>query len=129
MLASEAATYLNISVQAIHKKIRSNNLAVGKSQNRVYFGHSTAKELFKISFTQKIYTFHLVKGGVGKTAMAFLFALRSALYGANVLLIEIDQQANLTRSCGINSSDRPVMIDILTQNIPINDCIVNVLDG
>ena len=129
MLASEAASYLNISVQAVHKKIKSNNLEVGKSQNRVYCGHSTAKELFKIEFDPKIYTFHLVKGGVGKTAMAFLFALRSALYGAKVLLIEIDQQANLTRSCGIDSSELPVMIDVLTQSATVSDCIVNVLDG
>ena len=129
MLASEAANYMNVSVQAVHKKIKGQNLKVGKSQNRVYFSHTTAKELFKLTFQPKTYVFHLVKGGVGKTVMAFLFGIRSALYGAKVLFIEIDQQGNLTRSCGINANNSPVIIDVLTQNISINDCILPVIDG
>lgn len=129
ILASEAAIMLNSSIQNIHKKIKSLGLETIKSQNRVYFAHNTARKLFNFSWPKKIYSFQLVKGGVGKSAISFMFAIRCCLLGAKVALIEIDQQANLTRSCNIDASDTPVMIDFLTKKLNIKDLMVPVIEG
>lgn len=129
LLAIEAANLLNTSVQNIHKKIKESNLPSDKSQNRVYFGHSTAKQLLNIKFSPKIYSFQLVKGGVGKTAISFNFAARCAVLGAKVALIELDQQANLTRTLRVNASDKPVIIDILKENLTFEEGLIPIIDG
>jgi chromosome partitioning protein len=129
MLVSEAATILGTTVQNIHKKIKENGLTTMKEHNRVYFTHTTAKEIFKLSFVPQIYSFQLVKGGVGKTVIATNFAVRASLLGAKVLLVELDQQANITRTLGVDASDKPVMIDVVTEGLDIRDAIINVSDG
>ena len=129
ILASEAADILNNSLQNIHKKLKTMNLPTEKSQNRVYFSHNTSRQLFNFNWQPKVFSFQLVKGGVGKTAISLMFAVRSALLGARVALIEIDQQANLTRSFKIDASDKPIMIDIITNRLKIKDCMINVIDG
>ena len=129
MLASEAAIILDTSIQNVHKKLKEKNLPTEKSQNRVYFGHSTAKQLFNFNFDPKIFSFQLVKGGVGKTVVSYTFSVRSALLGAKVAIIELDQQANLTRSFGVNAKDKAVMIDILNDRLSIEDHLINVIDG
>ena len=54
----------------------------------------------------------VVKGGAGKTTIAFNFASRATYYGVRVLAIDFDQQGNLTRSFDIDSQNRPVWINI-----------------
>ncbi len=111
ILIYEAAEILNTTLQNIHLRIKREKLNVKKDNNRVYFTHSTAKELFKFKFPNRVYSFQLVKGGVGKTVISLNFAIRCALLGAKVALIELDQQANLTRTFNINAKNKPVMID------------------
>jgi hypothetical protein len=50
MLASEASDYLQVTLPAIHKHLKSKNLAYTKSQNKVYFDHVTSKQIFKLAF-------------------------------------------------------------------------------
>lgn len=129
MLVSEAAELLDTTVQNIHNKIKEKNLPSSKEHNRVYFTHTTSKEIFKRSFKPTIYSFQLVKGGVGKTVISTNFAVRASLLGARVLLIELDQQANITRTLGVDASELPVMIDVINENLKFEDAIVNVFDG
>lgn len=129
MLVAEVALLLNTSVQNIHKKIKDKKLPIKKSQNRVYFGHAAAKEIFDFNIEPKVFSFQLVKGGVGKTAISFNFAVRSALIGAKVAIIELDQQSNLTRTFGVDHSETPVMIDIVKERLNIEDHLVNVSEG
>lgn len=129
MTAVDAANYLGITVQSIHKHLKQKNLQSFKSQNRVYFGHETAKELFHINFKKKVTAFQIVKGGVGKTSVSHACAIRANLYGARVLCIDLDQQGNLTRSFNYDADNVPVMIDLLSENLPVEDCIVNISEG
>jgi len=127
--ASDAASLLGVSLQYIHKQLKTKNLKSFKNQNRVYFGYQTARELFKINFEKKIISFQIVKGGTGKTSLAHAIAVRSNLYGAKILCIDLDQQSNLTQAFQINAEEQPVMVDILEEKMHIKDAIINVSEG
>lgn len=129
MTAIEAANFLRITVQAVHKKLKNSELESYKSKNRVYFGHKTSKNLFKIDFKKKVISFQIVKGGVGKTSLSHSFAIRANLYGARVLCIDLDQQGNLTRAFNCNADEAPVMIDLIKSNLSMRRCIINIDEG
>ena len=129
MTAAHAAKFLGVTVQSIHKRLKQKKLISYKSQNRVYFGHETARKLFEFHFNRKIISFQIVKGGVGKTSLSHAFSVAASLYGARVLCIDLDQQGNLTRAFNIDANELPIMIDMLSQNIPVQECIVSVGEG
>lgn len=127
--ASDAAQFLEVTLQSIHKQLKQKNLTSYKNQNRVFFGHATAKELFKINFQKRIISFQIVKGGTGKTSITHSFALRANLYGARVLCIDIDQQGNLSEAFNVNAKNSPVMIDIINNDSSIKNAIIPVMPG
>lgn len=129
MTAKDAADFSNVSVQAIHQILKKQDLPFEKSQNRVYFGHETAKALFQLPFKFKVVTFQIVKGGTGKTSTAFNFAIRANLYGARVLCVDLDHQGNMTDFFKVNAYDHPVMVDVLAGDASFTDGIVKVMPG
>jgi chromosome partitioning protein len=129
MLASEASDYLQVTLPAIHKQLKSQNLASTKSQNKVYFDHETSKQIFKLAFRPTCWSWQNLKGGVGKTHLSFATAIRLSLYGARVGVIDLDQQGNFTHACGVNAEDKPILIDIMSENLNIEDHMVNVRQG
>jgi chromosome partitioning protein len=130
ILASEAAELLGVTVQAIHKQLKSKNLPYSLSQKRTYFGHEASKEVFGLSFKKKTVCFQIVKGGTGKTTIAHAIALCANTLGARVLCIDLDAQGNLTEAFCVDSTNLPVMMDIINNNVSsVNECIVNVAEG
>ncbi len=127
--ASEVALFLDISLQAVHKQLKSKNIDYNKSQNRVFFDHNAAKELFNIKFKPTCWTWQNLKGGVGKTQLSFATAIKLTLFGAKVAVIDLDQQGNFTQACNIDAEDKPILIDIITSKLDIKDCMINVIDG
>jgi chromosome partitioning protein len=129
MSVAEAASFLGITLQAVHHRLKTKNLPVKKSKNRFYFGHETARQLFQINFNKKIIALQNVKGGVGKTEATVDIPIRAALYGARVLCIDEDMQGNLTDSFGIDADNLPVMVDIIKNKMPIEEAIINIMPG
>ena len=129
MLLTEAADALGVTAQALHSQIKRKNLAIGKSKNRVYFSHQTSKQLMNLAFNPQIISFQIVKGGTGKTSLCFALGVRACLYGAKTLLIDLDQQGNLTKACRVSPHDTPIMIEIVNRHLPIEDGIIKVIDG
>jgi chromosome partitioning protein len=129
MLASNAAEYLDITVQAIHKQLKTKELEHNKNNNRVYFGHNTAKSIFNIDVSPTVLSSQIVKGGTGKTTLLFSLAIALNLYGLSVLCVDLDQQANLSKFMGIDAKDSPVMIDIIQEDIDLQPCVKNVSPG
>src|SRR5882762_36401 len=111
--AKDAAEFSRISVQAIHQMLKKQDLSFEKSQNRVYFGHETARVLFQLPFQFQVVTFQIVKGGTGKTSTACNFAVRANLYGARVLCVDLDHQGNMTDFFKVDACEYPVMVDVL----------------
>jgi chromosome partitioning protein len=109
--------------------LRSKNLEFHKSQNRVYFGHTAAREIFNINFKPKTLAFQIVKGGTGKTSIAHSVAIRANLYGARILCIDLDQQGNLTQSLNVNAENLPVFVDMFNSDLHLEDLIINVSPG
>jgi len=129
MLVSEVSLALGVTSQSLHNQIKRKNLHHSKSRNRVYFSHDTAKTLLGLDFSSQIIAFQIVKGGTGKTSICLSTGIRSCLYGAKTLLIDLDQQGNLTKACRIDTYDTPIMIELINQGLPIEEGIVNVVDG
>jgi chromosome partitioning protein len=129
MLATDVASFLNITVQAIHNQLKRKNLPFKKSRNRVYFNHQVAREILNIEFDPKVITFQIVKGGTGKTAICHSVAVRTALYGAKVLCIDLDQQGNLTTAFRVKPDKTPIMVEIINQKLSIHEGIVPVFSG
>lgn len=131
MTVQEAAEILGITGQAILKKIKQRSLPHKKSQNRVFFGHETAKEIFKFQFPNKIVAVQVVKGGTGKTALTQAIAIRASLYGAKVLCVDLDQQANLTQSLGVNADElnSAVMINVVRGETEMSKGIIEINAG
>ncbi len=129
MTVTDAALSLGKNKAWVVSALNDRDLPYSKSSNHLYFGHETAKQLFDFSFQPRVIVFQIVKGGTGKTSLVHEFAVRASLYGAKVLCIDMDQQANLTLAFNQNADNMPVMIDILADNHTFEEAIVEVLPG
>ncbi len=123
----------NVTPQYIYKLLKSLNVESFLTSNKRRLIPSTGVrkilESKNFSFPKFNISFQIVKGGVGKTSLSFSFALRASHFGAKVLVIDMDQQANLTRSFNYPSRNRPVWIDILRKDYSVEDAIININDN
>lgn len=78
---------------------------------------------------RQIISFQMLKGGVSKTTSAFNFGWRAAQYGARVLFVDLDQQANLSFALGVDAENLPVWVDIVEKKTPIAKAIVPVTEN
>jgi chromosome partitioning protein len=72
------------------------------------------------------------KGGTGKTALAGSLASQWAYAGFRTLLVDLDQQANLTFAFGVDPTDLEVtVVDVLAprNSVPANEAIVHEVLG
>lgn len=129
MTIAEAADFIGITRQGLQKKLKQSGFPHKKNQNRIYFGHETAKKIFNIPFKTKVIAIQIVKGGAGKTAIAHAIGIRANLYGARVLYIDLDQQANLTEHFAIDSEELPVMLDVIKGQAKIEKSIIEISPG
>ncbi|PWU16213.1 MAG: ParA family protein [Bdellovibrio sp.] len=78
---------------------------------------------------QKVISFQMLKGGVAKTTSALNLGWRAAQYGARVLFLDLDQQANLTFALGVEAEDLPVWVDVLERKAVVKEVIVPIAPG
>ncbi len=73
----------------------------------------------------KIYSIINQKGGVGKTTTTINLGTAMAACGANVLIIDMDPQGNLSTGMGVEKVKREKGIyNILIDNLSINDAVI-----
>jgi chromosome partitioning protein len=120
---SDLAAFLEISPPqakakaelALKKKIKSPWLA--PDEVRV----TLLAEGYK--YPQKVISVQMLKGGVAKTTSVLNMGLRAAMYGARVLFIDLDQQANLSFALGVEDESLPVWVDIVEKKKSIEECV------
>lgn len=78
-----------------------------------------------VVYDKKIISVQMLKGGVAKTTSVLNIGLRAAMYGARVLFIDMDQQANLTYSLGVEAEDLPVWVDVVEKKSTIEQCVLS----
>ena len=125
------SSVLGITSQAIYKKIKTAGLPVPKTTNKSFLTHNIARKVLGFEFKRKKVSFHIVKGGTGKTATVFNVACAASAYGAKILAIDLDPQANLSDSFNVNADNMPVLLDILENHkkFKIQDSIISVTEG
>lgn len=74
-------------------------------------------------YPQKVISVQMLKGGVAKTTSVLNMGLRAAMYGARVLFIDLDQQANLSFALGVEDEEVPVWVDIAEKRKSIEECV------
>jgi len=129
MLISKAAEFLGVTKQAVHQKIRTKNLTCPKMGRNSYINYTIAKPLFSIVFKPLVVAIEIVKGGTGKTTSVDNIGACANTYGAKVLLLDGDAQANLTEAKGIDAETLPTLIDVLNKDSTIQKTIVNLCPG
>lgn len=74
-------------------------------------------------YPHKVISIQMLKGGVAKTTSVLNMGLRAAMYGARVLFIDLDQQANLSFALGVEDETLPVWVDIAEKRKSIEECV------
>ena len=126
---ADIATFLNVSPQAVHKQLRTKNIACEKIGNKSYITYDSARQIFNFKFKRKKIAVQIVKGGTGKTTTIDNIASCANTYGARVLIIDADPQGNLTDANGVDAENFPVLIDVIKGDAKIEDCIVKLANG
>jgi chromosome partitioning protein len=131
----ELSDIFNISVQAMHKFIKEQKIKLTKIGNSYKILPQNFNDILKaknITKKKMVISTCCVKGGVGKTTLTHALASKSACYGHRTLMIDLDQQANLTTSFGVDSTmvDYPTLLDVYRgyfngKNIAAEDILVH----
>ncbi len=104
----EVSDLLGISVQAVHSIIKEGDIEVAtKGKDTVIIYPKALNEILRfrnwpIKRKKGKKASHSVKGGVGKTSLIHTISAKLSAYGFRVLLVDVDKQANLTNSFGID---------------------------
>jgi chromosome partitioning protein len=125
--ARELDQLLHVTPQGMHHLIKSLDIETEMKKNKKFVLPVGVKQLLEsrgYSYQKEVIAFSVVKGGVGKTSLSHSFAIRASQYGARVLVIDLDQQANITQAFGIDQDDLPTFFDVIQQNTVLEDSIL-----
>lgn len=122
-----------ITIQGVYKALRTHEIPTQNvTSRRKLILAEGARKLFEergFKYPSLNVSFQVVKGGVGKTSLSFSLAVRASHYGARVLVIDMDQQGNLTRSFNVEARDKAVWLNIFRDRIPAQDAIVKITES
>lgn len=86
-------------------------------------------ESYGFKFLPQTICFQMLKGGVAKTTSAFLLGTRLAQYGARVLFVDLDQQANLTSALGFQNTEAKVWVDLIEGEATVDDLVQSISEN
>lgn len=125
----EISEIIGMTPQGIGKTLKNADETSLKS-NRRFYSPKVIRELFEsrgFQYPKKNLLFHCLKGGAGKTELSRNTAFRAAQLGARTLYIDLDKQANGSRSFGIEDADK-VFVDVVTNKCTVQEAIVKISD-
>lgn len=122
----DLASVLGISPQATGKQIREVDIHSEVVGSKRFIPNEGVRKVFEsrgFVYPKINVIFHCLKGGASKTTLAYNTAFRLSQLGARVLLVDLDKQANATRSFRIEKPER-VFVDIVIDKAKIKDLVV-----
>lgn len=129
MSLQDLAGALNLNTEKCARDLKK---VAGEGSSKTYVEPQRVRKFLisqGLKYPKANYSFQMLKGGVAKTTSALNFAWRASMYGARVLMVDLDQQANLTFALGIEAEENPVWIDVLEKKAKLAETIINVEDG
>lgn len=122
-----------ITVQGVYKALKAHNIPTETNNRRKIIPSEGIRRLLQergFQYPKLNISFQIVKGGVGKTSLSFCLAIRASHYGARVLVIDLDQQGNLTRSFNVEATrEKPVWINLFRDKVPAENAIMRLSDS
>ncbi|RZL29097.1 MAG: ParA family protein [Sphingomonas sp.] len=119
-----------ITLQGVYKQLRQHEAAPRSLSNRRrWVEPADVRRLLEgrdFTYPHLNIAFQIVKGGTGKTSLAYALATRASHYGVRVLAIDFDQQGNLTRSFNVDARERPVWLHVVRDRLDPRECIIEV---
>jgi chromosome partitioning protein len=126
MAAADMAATWGITTTGAHKWLRENDFSASVVGNRTYLKPEQVRAALKARgyvFKKQVICIQMLKGGVGKTTTALNIGLRASMYGARVLMVDLDQQANLSFSLGLNDEKQAVWANVLEGDVKVQSVI------
>ena len=131
--ANELAEILKISPQGVYQRLKKDQIGEKLPGKGFVVSSPDVRKIFEskdITYDHHTISFQCAKGGVGKTSLAYSLGIRANMYGAKVLMIDLDMQGHLTlgfvneeNSQSLVSEDVPVWLDMIEGQVGIEDII------
>lgn len=129
----ELARIAGVRNQAIAQQAQKLGLTSTQIGNRTAYGPSSVRALLEqrgFKYPKQVISFQMLKGGSTKTSCGFHLAVRLNQYGAKVLVVDADGQANMSSSFGCPpNGEEIVLFHVIKGEAQIEDAIVRITDG
>ncbi|MFP5520493.1 MAG: ParA family protein [Bdellovibrionia bacterium] len=129
MSLSDLADFLNLDLKEVKELVVK---ITDQKLTSPFVAPEVVREILKqkgVRLKPQVLSFQMLKGGVAKTTTALNFGIRAHMYGARVLFVDLDQQANLSFALGFNDEEAPVWVDIVEKKKNIEECVVRLEEG
>lgn len=129
LTANELSDSIGITVQGVYRILAARDIKSHAPTKKRIISATNIRSILTdrgFKYPKLNISTQVVKGGAGKTTIAFNLASRAAYYGVRILAIDFDQQGNLTRSFNVDSQNRPVWVNIFRKEKNITEAIVSV---
>lgn len=123
---SDVARIEGVTTPAIHQRVKDKKLTYKEHKGRAYVEPEIARQIIRKDIKKQVISVHTTKGGVGKTTIALNLAYRLWSFGAKVLVIDLDQQANLTKGMQVDGTQHQTIQNILEGDCGFKDAILSI---
>jgi chromosome partitioning protein len=116
--AFELADVLGISPQGVYQRLKKDNVGFKHPTKGFVIPSPDVRKIFEskgITYQHQVISFQCCKGGVGKTSLAYALGIRANMYGAKVLMIDLDMQGHLTLGFTNDATAR----DFVSEDVPV----------